>query len=177
MLIREGWFCLEYIMEQIAEQYRAGNFFGKNVILFNYNPESRYAASALINRGIMPQGLIVPEKKMKTSEKIWGIPTYTANEFYKKFKKDAFVVISEGDYFCWRDWFEGKGYYKDHKLLVTYASQPEENEWPRVLRKLLPRAEQFKRLWRGLRKLWLGYRTYCRLRKKYGAEMPIYVHD
>lgn len=165
-----------YIEEQIAELYHRGDLPDKNVVLFNCTHESRLIACALINRGITPKGLITPDKKVKKEYgSIWGIHVYTANEFYEEFKHDASVVIHDWDFFKWRDWFEGKGYYKGHKLTVIDPPQDLlKHQW---VRRKFPRLNGSVEKWDAVQKLWLGYRTYRRLCKKYGGQTPIYVYD
>lgn len=162
---------MTYLEKQIAEEFCKGSFSQKNIVLFHDNHESRLAACALINRGVTPKGIITLERK-KRNKSVFGIPAYTVNEFFETFRRDAFVVIFEGDFFWWRGWFEGKGYSSGHKLLVTYREAPREKTTSNGLRKLFP-----QKTWQIVGKRWLGYQTWRRLQKKYGRQMPIYVYD
>lgn len=165
-----------YIEEQIAERYHKGELPDENVVLFNCTHESRLMACALINRGITPKGLIAPDQKVKKEYKsIWGIPVYTANEFYKEFRRNAFVVMHDWDFYWWRGWFEGKGYSIDHKLMVI--KPPQVNAKFQWLQRRFHGLAVLVERWNKFRKLWLGYSTYCKLRRKYGAQTPIYVYD
>ena len=154
-----------YLETQISDLFHKGLFLNKNIVLFNLSNESKIVACTLINRRIMPKGIITLDRKEKYKS-IWGITVYSLKEFYSEFHREALVIISDRDYPYWATWFENKGYFKNHKLIVTNMNAPLKNQHFFLPEKLDLILDKFS-----------GLHIYNRIVRRYGNELPIYVYD
>lgn len=159
------------IEQRVGKLFKEGIFKNRQIVLFNINNEIKCTACALINRGIMPAGVISLDPKEK-HQFICGIPVFKLRQFHEKFGKDALLIIFGIDYIFWRQWLEKRGYYEGYYLIVDLKMKEDH-----LLSDKRVKYQVVRERYNTVKEVCKGMRICNKLEKKYGKDIPIFIYD